>query len=168
MQIISIEINFASNKIKRYKDSENLVLWQQTTKETKKQKTTAMATIYIYEAMDAESYEALKNYVCDIESTSVLLNKAGNTIKVYDNGTDAVSEVGKFIDDNALNFHITCDDITKKTQRIAELEAQLAKARKDADMWCGINRNTHRDLEAARDKLKALATMVQLTIASIK
>ena len=127
-----------------------------------------MATIYIYEAMDAESYEALKNYVCDIESTSVLLNKAENTIKVFDNGSDAVSEVGKFIDDNALNFHISCDDITTKTQRIAELETRLAKAEKDAEMWRGINYTTQRDLEAAKDKLKALATIVQLTIASIK
>lgn len=127
-----------------------------------------MATIYIYEAMDAESYEALKNYVCDIESTSVLLNKAENTIKVFDNSSDAVSEVGKFIDDNALNFHIRCDDITTKTQRIAELETQLAKAEKDAEMWRGINYTTQRDLEAAKDKLKALAMIVQLTIASIK
>lgn len=127
-----------------------------------------MATIYIYEAMDAESYEALKNYVCDIESTSVLLNKAENTIKVFDNGSDAVSEVGKFIDDNALNFHIRCDDITTKTQRIAELETQLAKAEKDAEMWRGICSSTSRKFIDAKEKIKSLATMVELISASIE
>ncbi|MGN1245580.1 MAG: hypothetical protein ACI4UN_03000 [Muribaculaceae bacterium] len=127
-----------------------------------------MATIYIYEAMDAESYNALKDYVCDIESAPVLLNKAENIIKVYDNGSDAVSEVGKFIDDNALNFHITCDDVLTKTQRIAELEEQLAKKEKDAEMWCSINSSTSRKLNEMKEKLNALATIAQLTLASIK
>ena len=127
-----------------------------------------MATIYIYEAMDAESFNALKDYVCDIESAPVLLNKAENTIKVYDNGSDAVSEVGKFIDDNALNFHISNDDIATKTQRIAELEEQLAKAEKSAEMWRGINASTSRSLNEMKEKLSALATVAQLTLASIK
>lgn len=127
-----------------------------------------MATIYIYEAMDAESFNALKDYVCDIESVPVLLNKAENTIKVYGNGSDAVSEVGKFIDDNALNFRISNDDIATKTQRIAELEEQLAKAEKSAEMWRGINAATSRSLNEMKEKLSALATVAQLTLASIK
>ena len=127
-----------------------------------------MATIYIYEAMDAESFDALKNYVCDIESTSVLLNRVDSTIKVYDNCSDAISEVGKFIDDNALNFHISCDDLKNKDTRIAELEAKLAKVERDAEMWRGINADNHRRLIDAKEKLSALATVAQLTLASIK
>ena len=120
-----------------------------------------MATIYIYEAMDAESFNALKDYVCDIESAPVLLNKAENTIKVYDNGSDAVSEVGKFIDDNALNFHISNDDIATKTQRIAELEEEVKNLTDDCDRlmkqrneYAHQVRKTMEELETARRQFK--------------
>lgn len=108
-----------------------------------------------YNALNKESYDSLAAYVVTIPAT-VTLHPSVHTIVIPDN---AAKEVGQFIDDEGLDFHIhptevddehLCELIDNETTDAATLRKIIHRMRENE----GKHKNILTELEESNRKLK--------------
>lgn len=102
-----------------------------------------MSNTYRYQANDQASYNELVDEVIAHDDILCVLDPANKTIIISpnDDESDAISSIGSFIDDRALDFHIDNLDYTNTGLRIAinesesldDVHQQLKQAQEELD-----------------------------------
>lgn len=133
-------------------------------------------TPYQYKALNEDSYNSLAAYASTIPAT-VTLHPGLLTIVISENAT---KEVGKFIDDNGLDFHINQIEVDDDTLRkiiyrmigekqsmieahesvLESITKQCDSAKKDRDMYQKWYYETTEKTDRVKSQIQAIAVLV--------
>lgn len=96
---------------------------------------------YRYDANDEKSFVSLATSIA-VCGAVITINPDDKSIIAqideaqYGTDDDPLRSIGRIIDDNALNFHITFLDSVDFTEQINSLKSDLEQAKKDKNYYC--------------------------------